>query len=152
MTFVCWCSFVFSAVFSILVVVSSLFSLLPSTAGHWPPSRFATNYGPVSFKSNDSQQPSPGRRFTYFGGSVLHCIVRYVIPTQEPFSPAVIGSSSVVICPLPLERVISTCFVGYTGYVANFRMLDSISQRNQNYSPLHSTERQLDYESHIAVP
>ncbi|CAK1580694.1 unnamed protein product [Parnassius mnemosyne] len=66
------------------------------------------------------------------------------LPLKNISSPSVVGSSSYMAGPLPLQLTNPLGYVGYSGSTADILIPKFITQRNSEHSPLHSSLSDLE--------
>ncbi|CAK1583506.1 unnamed protein product [Parnassius mnemosyne] len=65
-------------------------------------------------------------------------------PLEKLFSPSVVGSSSYMAGPLPLQLTNPLGYVGHSGSTVDILISKFITQRNSEHSPLHSSLSDLE--------
>ncbi|CAG4966887.1 unnamed protein product [Parnassius apollo] len=78
------------------------------------------------------------------GGSPYTTPTGTRLPLENLSSPSVIGSSSYMAGPLPLQLTNPLGYVGHSGFTADILISESIPQRNSEHSLLHSSLSDLE--------
>ncbi|CAK1592799.1 unnamed protein product [Parnassius mnemosyne] len=78
------------------------------------------------------------------GGSPYTSPTGTRLPLENLSSPSVVGSSSYMAGPLPLQLTNLLGYVGYTSSTADILISKFITQRNSEHSPLHSSLSDLE--------
>jgi hypothetical protein len=105
---------------------------LQSTAGHRPLQFLAISLD-LRLIASSSCQPFCANRHSTWPEGVLHYVCRSLL--QNSFTPAVIGSTSDMASPLPLQHANMVC---YFGDFSSLLVSDSYPQRNHEHSSFHS--------------
>ncbi|CAG4991651.1 unnamed protein product [Parnassius apollo] len=125
-------------IISIIIIITSLHK---STAEHRPPSRYATKHGPDLPASIDFLHVLPGVTPSS-GGSPYTSPTGTRLPLENLFSPTVVGSSSYMAGPLPLQLINPLGCVGslgHSGSTAVILISRFNTQRNPEHSPLNNS-------------